>query len=60
MKGLVNGRPDEFQLFMARFKVESPKVGRGRVTFEITRFRKYLESRQGMGMRWKAKMMDFK
>lgn len=57
---MVNGRPEEFQLFLARFSVEAPKFGRGRVFFDLARFKKYMQSRQGQGMRWKAKMMDQK
>lgn len=60
LKQLCAGRPEDFQLFLARFKVEAPRVGRGRVFFNIGRFRTYLESRQGVGMRWKARMMDQK
>ena len=58
VKSLLNGRPEEFQVFLARFQTEAPRMGRGRVFFNLTRFRKYIESKSGLGVKWKAKMMD--
>lgn len=58
LKQLVSGRPEDFQLFIARFQVESPRLGRGRVLFNMAKFRTYIESRSGMGVRWKARFMD--
>jgi len=58
LKEMLTGRPDEFALFLARFKMEAPRLGRGRVHFNLARFRAYIQSKQGMGVQWKAKMMD--
>ena len=58
VKALLNGRPEEFQVFLARFQTEAPRMGRGRVFFNLTKFRKYIESKSGLGVKWKAKMMD--
>ena len=49
LKEMLSGRPEEFALFLARFKMEAPRLGRGRVHFNLARFRAYIQSKQGMG-----------
>ena len=58
LKQLVNGRPEEFALFLSRFQVEAARWGRGRLFFNIGKFRIYITSKAGMGLQWKAKFMD--
>ena len=60
VKQLIGGRPEDFQLFMARFSTEAARFGRGRLFFDIAKFKFYLTSRQGQGLKWVAKMMDQK
>eukprot|EP00969_Alexandrium_andersonii_P187545 8287039-Alexandrium_andersonii.AAC.1 len=45
-------------MFLARFKTEAPKFGRGRMFFSSTRFRTWMETKSGQGIKWVCKMME--